>query len=348
MNTRPRATWLHQHLTLKPHLHHHHHCSRALPVLTRNFHASRRLHSLTPVQLVQDGFEYIHTFTGLPWGLSIVFSALLLRGIYGIPTYWMLRNQQKMQMAQPLEEAYRNAKNAQAMLLAVRKGEATFPLIKKVSLAGKREEMVLFSTTFRYSRLPSIVPLFYLPFWVHGFNALALISARGGSPQSNDTANTPVPIPSFASEGLLWFPDLTASDPILCAVFTILCVTNYLGGISPGFFLDNKASMNRWGPLYLAPLYNIVGVLGSVAVGIVLMSAKVPAAVTLFCVSSSLCSLIQRKWMKRIIGGKENTISPARPRTVEMRRASSNTDGRARHGKSASVPARFDEFFDNK
>lgn len=324
---------------------------RPPPPLSRNFHASKPIHSIfqTSTDYAYNTLTFIHDYSGLPWALSIPITAILLRSLFTLPAYYLIfLNRRKMDMGEPLREAYRNASIRKVREAAKHAEEDPPSNIKAMNIGGNSKVTMLFSKKLRYNPYVAMLPVLYSPVWCSCFQVLAGMSSRG-NPSAEEVAAFPVfPYnPSLASEGLLWFPDLTAFDPLLCAVFVGLLIKNAASGGFQGLrLMESFPTAHGW-PRFKYSFYRYSSTVISAAVGIKLFTFYPPAALVLFCVSSSACALVQRGLMRKWIGESKNTIMPARPREMKMRRVVAiDADGIPSYGKSSRVPKEFDDLFE--
>ncbi|KAF7508752.1 hypothetical protein GJ744_008999 [Endocarpon pusillum] len=325
----------------------------SLPSLARNFH-SPKLAQFMGLFATQTGTDYasytltfIHDYSGLPWGLSIPITAILIRSLFALPTYYaILLNQRKMDMGEPLREAYQNAWTRKIQDAARHAGENAPSEVKAMSLGGNSKVTMLFSKQLKYNPYVAMLPVLYWPVWASCVYVLMGMSGWGDS-SPEKVAAYPVPTdPSLASEGLLWFPNLTAFDPFLCTVFFGLLISNAASAGFQGLRLRGTFSTAHGWPRFKYRLYTTPSIVISALFGICFLGAEVPAVLALFCVSSSACALVQRGLMRRLIRQSTNTIMPAHPREMKMRRgAATDAHGIRSYGQTVLVPKEFDHLF---
>ncbi len=213
-------------------------------------------------------------------------------------------------------------------------------------MGGNSKVTMLSSKMFRYNPYVAYFPLLYLPVWFNCCRALVGMSSRGNpSPEKN--AAIPAPsAPSLESEGLLWFPDLTAYDPYLSAIFFGLLLYAPSGGFQGLRLVEISPTIRGWtgfkywfyrcSPIVLPAIYSI-GV----------STYRPPAALALFCVCSYACAFLQRGLMRRWIGVGKNTIMPAHPREMRMRKVVAiDANGIPSYGRSPRVPKTFEDLFE--
>jgi len=319
---------------------------------SRNFHPSRPHHHFTEtsMQYAHHTFQYMHDFTGLPWGLSIPLTAILLRTCFSLLTqYPIVLNQRRLEMSTPLREAYRNADKKSRNERAKREGtvdkEPAAP-ISDVQLGGFDRLTMLLSRHFRFYRYIGMLPLIYVPVWWSSWNNLARICTAGRSSSlAEPSADLLASQSSLASEGLLWFPDLTASDPILLLA---LWGSNLANAAFPGvqdFKLSEPfAAPNYWQEKRIM-LFRTVTFIYPVLVTSLFARAGAPAAVTLFCIFSSLTALITRSIFKRFVSLSKPLIPPARPRSMQQRNRITDEHGHHHYAESRRVPREWDDVF---
>lgn len=349
MNIRPRVPWLNRNLYLSPPFH----LYTKLSPPRRSFQTSRPNHLLgeTTLQYTQQTFEYIHTYSDLPWGLSIPLTAILLRSIISLPTYYAaFHNQRKMKMAHPLQEAYRNALSIQETEGKGVKAKKTFlSRFRTAKVGGQSEVWILFSWRFKSSRYIGMLPLLYVPVWLESIDALRQMSAAGklSSSFASATTATPGDFSSLTSEGFWWFSDLTALDSYLWGLYATLRITQALVGMSESFTLSRISATAPTWPRLKTVIYKLPAAVGAWLVA-TLLSPSMPAAAALFCLSSSLYASLTRSLMRRMMRGVHRPIiQPARGRKVQMRKKlkTAGRHGLAQYASSKSVPKEFDERF---
>ena len=338
---------------LKPSQLQHHIKPPSPPSLARNFH-SPKLTQFMGQCVTQTGTEYasyaltfIHDYSGLPWGLSIPMTAILLRSLFAVPIYYAIfLNQRKMDMGAPLQEAYRSAWIRSVQERAKEAGENAPSKFKAMGIGGNSKVTMLFSKKLIYKPYIAMLPVLYWPVWANCVYVLMRMNGWGDSPPEK-VAAYPVPtVPSLASEGLLWFPDLTAFDPFLCTVFVGLLINNAASAGFQGLRLRETFPTAHGWPRFKYWFYSTSSIVISALFGICFYGSQVPATLALFCVSSSACALVLRGLMRRLIGQSKNTIMPAQPREMEMRKAvATHAHGIHSYGPSALVPKEFDDLF---
>jgi hypothetical protein len=265
--------------------------------------------------------------------------AILLRTCFSLLTqYPIFLHQRRLALSTPLWEAFRNAES------------------KRRNERAKREEEVeeterysrltmLASRHFRYNRYIAMLPLVYLPFWWISWNSLARICMVGQSLLGEPSADLLATQSSMASEGLLWFPDLTASDPILLLALGGLSLANVAVQNVQGFKLPEPFSTPDIRQETGIVLFRTMAFVCSVLMTSLFAASSAPAAVTLFCIFSSLTALITRAIFKRLVRISKPLILPARPRPMQMRKRITDEHGHHHYAESQSVPREWDDVF---
>ncbi len=341
MTVRLRAPWVGPRPSLRPQLHLH-----GRPPLTRNFHASGPNHIVHgTINTVAASLLIVHDLSGLPWALSIPITAMLFR-IFTLPIYYIIfRNQRKMQMAEPLHEAYRYAWDIRAKEL-VKQGQED--AVQKVSLVRDRTGTMLSSSNFKYNHYLSMLFVTFLPLWLGGVAVLQTSCIIARAAPELATHEKISRIARLMSEGLLWFPDLTAFDPALCMIFGPLFVANAWLSVSPSSLLaDTTLTVRAWA-VFVSFIYRFMAVAGSAVAGLTFYSYHAPAAVMLFCLSSSLCAMVQRSVVKRIVFGGNNMIQPARAKSVLARKRWMDRSGSTQFAGSEGIPKGWDMIFSDR
>jgi mitochondrial inner membrane protein COX18 len=349
MNLRPLAPCLVRRPPSKPRLHLRPH---SRPPFTRTFHSSRpnHIYSETTIQYASSIFEHLHTFSHLPWALSIPLTAILLRTCISLPSYYAyFINLRKQRTAAPLQEAYRNAWNIRTRNEAEEANKDAPPLISEIELGGQNKITVLFSDMLRYNHYFRFLPFIHVPVWWNSCEALRQMSSSARSSVAAALPDTLHSISSLASESCFWIPDLTATDTTLCFIFACLCSANILQSDSQGFTPTQIPMWLRARPRLTLWIHRSGVVLFPALVVLTFNAFAVPAAALLFCVTSSLYALVARTMMRRMVGANKKMIEPARAKTVRMRRAVRNekigTDTVTLYARSKSVPEEWDAQF---
>nr|O13375.1 RecName: Full=Mitochondrial inner membrane protein OXA1; AltName: Full=Cytochrome oxidase biogenesis protein OXA1; AltName: Full=Oxidase assembly protein 1; Flags: Precursor [Kazachstania servazzii]AAB82601.1 Oxa1p [Kazachstania servazzii] len=157
-----------------------------------------------PADIIQHALEYVHVYTGLPWWGTICTVTILVRllmfPIYVKSSDTIAKNSRiKPQMDKVTKELMATTDLAEGQKIAVRRR-------KLLSENGIKNRWLA-------------APMLQLPIAIGFFNAL------------RSMANFPVD--GFANQGILWFHDLTLSDPYLGLQFitaAVLMSFSRLGG----------------------------------------------------------------------------------------------------------------------
>ncbi|KAI0025064.1 hypothetical protein F4780DRAFT_410460 [Xylariomycetidae sp. FL0641] len=181
-----------------------------------NTHARRQFHLATSINGVIEGAQHLivttHAITGTPWCVTIplvsIAVSLLLKTpgtIYGRSI--VRRRAQYFPLLQAWMVRIRKSRGHDSRLATARHDEVTKNLWRKLGL----QTWKVYATAVN------------LPFWLIAIDAIRRLSGGPVGLLSAFSANTaavdpqaPAPSylePSMASEGLLWFPDLTVADP---------------------------------------------------------------------------------------------------------------------------------------
>ncbi|TVY78293.1 Mitochondrial inner membrane protein COX18 [Lachnellula suecica] len=289
-----------------------------LPPSCRAFHASPRPQFLeTIVTPAHALFEGIHSFTGLPWAYSIPLTALTIRTFISLPLTWTTRKAiQKHRELDPLLHSWRHLLQKETMNEVGHLGPEKVNSTLAKKMKQKRNEI--------YARHNcGIWKIFLqgcqLPVFLTAIEALRkMAGAREGllglivaSISSSDTAaaaTTAEPElamthwfePDFATEGALWFQDLTVADPQMCLPFMLsgAMLLNLLG--------DNAArGSGKWQKRIHRTLLTM-----AVASGPLLL--HVPSGVLVYWTSSMLIAYGQNLLLAKLLPPKE-AILPCKP-----------------------------------
>lgn len=263
----------------------------------------------------------MHDLTGLPWGITISLTAILIRSCFSVASnYAIFRSQRKQLLAEPLVEAYRNAKKTQTKVLHEERKKQQ-PDAKALSDYVDNNATLWVWTNLRTMglSLASAAPLLYLPVWARCCITLNEMCGLGKLMEA-PLDNVDVPAPSLTTEGLLWFTNLTAFDPILSTSVVVLLVFNAWSAAPRQATFLHLTIIPIDLQNALSKVYKPAAILLSAMFGVSMLAAHNPAAVALYQASSSLCALVTRSVMWRVMLGRSGRlIEPARRKAVRMR-----------------------------
>lgn len=214
----------------------------------RHFHPTNSRPFVQEVLEVSSGFVHgVHTYSGLPWALSIPLTAFIVRTTVALPLQIYTKVQARRQRDLiPLLDSWRryyqneiNTGIRKNFTKPVPPAEARRHL--KAKLAGKTR--VLYRR-WNVARFWAPLPFLQVPVWLCVMESLREMSGstRGLVPYllsflestpSEGGGYVPSAVePSLATEGALWFPDLLAGDPtgILPLTLTLSILLNVRTG----------------------------------------------------------------------------------------------------------------------
>lgn len=171
-----------------------------------------------PTSIMQTILESVYVYTGLPWWASIAVVAVGIR----------------LALLKPAFDASENSIKYQELLRDPRYRAATEEM-KKVLVTGNhlagaeaRAKVTLMNKAVGYSVWKNFVPMIQLPIGIGMFRLIKGMSA--------------LPVPSFETGGILWFTDLTASDPLfILPITTGIIVATGMRVCEPPFFPRRRA-----------------------------------------------------------------------------------------------------------
>ncbi|KAL2754831.1 hypothetical protein ACRALDRAFT_2042690 [Sodiomyces alcalophilus JCM 7366] len=142
-----------------------------------------------PTSMMQWVLEHVHIYTGLPWWGSILTTAVLVRLALFKPTLTAQQATAKLQAVSSTPE-YKAAK--ERMTTAAAAGDTTEMMEARqvVSLLNKRGGVNVFASLWTFLQIPV------------GYGAFRILNGMGK-----------LPVPGLEDGGLLWFTDLSVSDP---------------------------------------------------------------------------------------------------------------------------------------
>jgi inner membrane protein COX18 len=242
----------------------------------------------------------MHDVTGLSWGLTIPLATVCLR-IFGVSwiQYWTNHENRKLAIVQPYLSAYSQEMGRRRLEV----GEERLQI--KSALGLWRQNILV-----RFGVSPwraALLPLLQLPIWwtfvetlrsmagaPYGILGMMLRGLHLVDPTSEGgIAGRSVLLPqlvetSMASEGMLWFTDLTIPDPS-CGLSVILAVVTYANiYLSRGPVTDQKYIALTRGRRQMQWIRKGMKFL---PVALVPMTMYLPAATLLYWTSSAVSGL---------------------------------------------------------
>ncbi|XP_006835521.1 PREDICTED: mitochondrial inner membrane protein OXA1L-like [Chrysochloris asiatica] len=214
------------------------------------------LGSYTPVGLIQNFLEFAHVDLGLPWWGAIAACTVLARCLVFPIIVKGQREAAKIHNHLPAIQKF-STRIREAKLA----GDSAefYRASSEMTLYQKKHDVKLFR--------PLILPLTQAPIFISFFIAL------------REMAN--LPVPSLQTGGLLWFQDLTVSDPIY--VLPLIVTATMWGVLELGAETGMQSSDLQW-------MRNVIRVMPLVVLPITI---HFPTAVFMYWLSSNLFSLGQ-------------------------------------------------------
>ena len=293
----------------------------------RQFHAAPRHQS----QILDTCLEHthtmiagLHTFTGLPWALSLPLTAFLVRVIFITPLQIFSQKSMNHQIALlPLQHAWMQIIYRRAHTKHGVHGEKVVKRMAFQEMKGKKREI---ERAMGIKRLPRLVPLLQLPIWLLCIETirrmcgtheglLGLITKSFETTETNDaiadasfSKQVSVPIePSMASEGALWFPDLLVPDPWL--LLPVMLSVSLLANISHADYqqgLRSGGKRSKFGT-------RLSRTLKLVALAAFPLTLHMPSAMLLYWISSSVTAFLQGLFVNYLLPLPPRVI-PCKPR----------------------------------
>lgn len=220
--------------------------------------------SWLPTKVLQWALETVHESTGLPWWQTIAATTFLIR-LATFPVMLMqLKNTYRLSQARPeIERLLENLKEEQA------KGNAD-------AIGDYQRQVAMVWTKHKANPLKSLATLMVqAPLFIGFFSALRGLAAAK--------------VPSLATGGALWFPDLTIADPtyalpvIASATFLLIVEVGAADGMEGQTDVMKRRMKN---------------IMRGVAVVIVPFTLSLPASVFMYWTTSNLFSLGQTLLLK--------------------------------------------------
>ncbi|KAL2140999.1 hypothetical protein VTI28DRAFT_2967 [Corynascus sepedonium] len=278
-----------------------------------------------PTAFMQTILEHVYVYTGLPWWASIAVVAVGIR----------------LALLKPALDASENSIKYQELLKDPRYQAATEEM-KRVLVTGNhlagaqaRAKITLMNKAAGYSLWKNFVPMIQLPIGIGMFRLIKGMSA--------------LPVPSFENGGLLWFTDLTASDPLFILPIATGIVVAMGLRIPLPYMAAQQRKMMKIMSLVVMPLSTVVALF-------------LPSGLTWYFFLSSLLHTVQaffmhQPWFRRLVGLRPLT-APApsssgpmgwqAPRVVDARapriaQAQSVTSAPARESMFGSIKSTLED-----
>lgn len=237
---------------------------------------------LPPIYALQVLLETVHTWTHLPWWAVVIGSTAVLRSIITVP---LAIHQNKLiaeiELRQPtvsmMTEALKHRVAGECRRSGVSADEAD-------RLFKKRHRKMIYDYYQAEGCNPLkiyILPWIQLPLWF--FLSLTFRNLTGFFPSQRSAGGDVVlPCPEMASQGALWFADLTVADPTMIIPFAV------------GIFNLTNIELNALQRHNVTKFQQIVtNTLRLVSVGMVVVAAQVPTAMSLYWAVSAFFGLSQ-------------------------------------------------------
>jgi len=320
------------------------------PCFVRPFHASRPTHFVdTGVIAAHEVLQGVHSITGLPWVLSIPLTSLLVRLCTAVPlAAYSKYNANKQQEVLPLIQAWRETLRAQVKRFEAQRKIRLGPVAaeREVRRALKEEQRAIYKR-MGISRWGHLIAILQLPVWLCFMDALRRMSGMesiiesfkkwararfwGTSPELGEasttaqTAENPVPLvpiePTFATEGALWFPDLTVLDPHLVLPFVMSAAM--LLSVNVGKKPIDLATMARLSgaarvQVRFGNALRLFLNAFALCLGPLSIAAGFPSSIMVYWIAGSLLATIQTPLIKRMFPSKPQ-ILPCIPKGIRMK-----------------------------
>ena len=271
------------------------------------------------LDLSQASFEAVHTWSAHPWWASILLTGAVIRLSWAPFQYLIARDAAKNQHKQPLfiawQEAYR--RQALAQFPPTEEGARSAETWVALRLKNKNQELDLkYGKRKTYRNLALTIA--FLPIWITNTIAVRRMCGINILSDSSDSCY----IPSLEDGGLLWFSDLTLSDPVyvMPIAFGVLQTLYYYqtSGKQYKALRETKEATLKTGTVQqkraLVQGLGLFGLHRFLAVGssLLVFLADFPAGVVLYMIGSVSAQAGLKNVLDRFVTVK--TIAPSRPR----------------------------------
>lgn len=258
---------------------------------------------------VQQAIENVHEFSMMPWCGTIIGGTLVLRAVLTLPLA-VKQNQTiaQMELLQPQLEVILKSVKADVATKARENGKTE----KEIKILMTKE-IKSYTNAFYKSKGISrvglmLLPWVQMPLWILISLAMRNISGVGDGRVSS-AADSPTPTAGIETEGFFWLTDLSVTDPYY-VIPVLLFLTNFLN-------LRLNALQSRKRSRFSVIVTRTCEVL---TISITYISTLLPAAMTLYWVTSSTYGLAQNIAMKypkvkRLLGVPKTPSEVEKPLT---------------------------------
>jgi inner membrane protein COX18 len=287
-----------------------------LPSSCRAFHASPRPQFLeTVISPAHALFDGLHSATGLPWAYTIPLAALTIRTILVLPlTIYTRRILQKQTELNTVIQGWIPKLQKDTTVEAGHLGPVRAEVVLMRKIRRKTVEVYGRWGCPKYKNY--LVPLLQFPIFLTAMECLRMMSgyssgllsiiatSLGGDAIALVDAEKGLTswfTPSLATEGALWFPDLTKPDPELrlSFIFSGVMFLDVIGWHRKGHTPSKWATRGR----------RAIGVV-ALAAGPLLMN--LPSSMLIYWISSSIFAKVQAFMLDRLM--PLNTVTPCKPK----------------------------------
>ncbi|KIX05077.1 uncharacterized protein Z518_05949 [Rhinocladiella mackenziei CBS 650.93] len=306
-------------------------------VLSRTFHSTQQNHLVAEaLQLSHTAFQEIHTFSGLPWCLSIPLTAALFR-LSWIPILVVTnRNAKRRQTVSQLLVGWRKAYQSVAALkfpFGDEKAAKNAESWVSTQLAARQKSIEKHCKVLNPS-LVMALQLSFLPIWIINADVVrrmtgderTITSMLFKTNEKVDVSIVPAE-PGLAAESLWWIPNLVSPDQlwILPLTFGTLSVTSAWMAVGRGkglTRLERRVSAMEAGPMrtresfYLQLSQSIIA--ASFIFPFLLIRSETATAVVLYLIASVGTQLVQRPLIGYLLGGS-NALEPLDAKLPKMK-----------------------------
>lgn len=275
----------------------------------RQFHASRPNLIINEIfQTTHTIFQTVHDVSNLPWGLSIPLTGVLYQLCLS-PLHRLTNvNEKRTQIASAQLLAWRNVYR--------QKAAAQFPEGTRTA-AIKAEAFVRDNLKAKNAALKqkykykgwwfNLIHFSYLPLWLASIRTLSFMAATD---QPVHPTQPVFPDPTFKTEGIAWFPDLTVADPTF--LLPIAQAAVFISFVFPVAYkaFGSRHEMNQTRTQKI--LLNTM-TLYALAFGPMLIINEVSSGVVLYMLGSTTTAQLRRLYIRKYMG-LNNPLRPAVPR----------------------------------
>ena len=268
-------------------------------------------------------FETVHTYTGLPWGVTLPLTAVCFRLLFLPVQYMIERNTQRRLSYQSVALAWLQEYRRQFIQKEQMDQKRYGPNVANqwtLEMQQKKEKQL--KGRHGYQSWMGWLPWTFLPVWLINADVVRRLIGMDRSIFGLFTNVHPDKVPTesaMSHEGLLWFHDLAIADPThaLPIAFWALVGTNiYL------MKLERPPMTRKEIGMLSAPVQRFRARAGlliretldlfALLIGPILIWQEIPSGLVLYFFGSTATHMLEKRYLKKLLGDVKG-VKPAKP-----------------------------------